>query len=57
MYMLSEIKDDHVERFFQKALDKVEYREKTAPCKKSGWLSSVDIKRIQKVMKDKFKFN
>ncbi|KAL4461472.1 hypothetical protein ABPG74_016096 [Tetrahymena malaccensis] len=58
MYMLCEIKDENVNKFFQKALEKLkDPKDKIVPCKKSGWLQSIDIKRIQKLMKDKFKFN
>lgn len=57
MYMICEIEDEHVKKFLSKSLCKQEFIDKTIPCKKSGWLSTIDMKRIQKVMKDKFKFN
>ncbi|EGR28959.1 transcription factor tau 95, putative [Ichthyophthirius multifiliis] len=55
MYMICEIIDDNVQKAFKKIREKIEKTDRI-PNKKTGWMDNSDLKRLQKIMKDKFKF-
>lgn len=55
LYQICDIQDQNVRKFFIKCKEKLDLKDDKIVNEKSGWLEMLMLRRIQKIMKDKFR--